>query len=78
MTDPNDRPIIGEERQSTGTFSVGAQDDGRYTYCFSNEMSSVTDKSVSFNVHGIVYIPEDSCKYSCVVIMVVDPFYTYM
>ncbi|CAG8498817.1 2168_t:CDS:2 [Paraglomus brasilianum] len=60
MTDPNDRPIIGEERQSTGTFSVGAQDDGRYTYCFSNEMSSVTDKSVSFNVHGIVYIPEDS------------------
>ncbi|CAG8585751.1 7584_t:CDS:2 [Paraglomus occultum] len=60
MTDPNDKQIIKEDRQSTGTYSVGTQFDGRYTYCFSNEMSSVTDKTVSFNVHGLVYIPEDS------------------
>lgn len=32
--------------------------DGRYTYCFSNEHWSATTKEVSFNVHGIVYVPE--------------------
>ena len=29
-----------------------------YTYCFSNEHWSATSKEVSFNVHGIVYVPE--------------------
>ena len=32
--------------------------DGRYTYCFSNEHWSANSKEVSFNVHGIVYVPE--------------------
>ena len=32
--------------------------DGRYTYCFSNEHWSANTKEVSFNVHGIVYVPE--------------------
>lgn len=32
--------------------------DGRYTYCFSNEAWSANTKEVSFNVHGIVYVPE--------------------
>jgi p24 family protein beta-1 len=27
-------------------------------YCFSNEHWSATSKEVSFNVHGIVYVPE--------------------
>ncbi|CAG8484069.1 13887_t:CDS:2 [Acaulospora morrowiae] len=57
--DPSDRILDSSVRQSTGTFSLVAGLDGRYTYCFSNEMSSVTDKVVSFNVHGTIYVYED-------------------
>lgn len=32
--------------------------DGKHTYCFSNEHWSANTKEVSFNVHGIVYVPE--------------------
>ena len=32
--------------------------DGKYIYCFSNEHWSAGSKEVSFNVHGIVYVPE--------------------
>jgi len=32
--------------------------DGQYIYCFSNEHWSANSKEVSFNVHGIVYVPE--------------------
>ena len=43
---------------SSGDFSFDAQNDGKYTYCFSNENWSANTKEVSFNVHGIVYVPE--------------------
>jgi hypothetical protein len=32
--------------------------DGKYNYCFSNEGWTSNSKEVSFNVHGIVYVPE--------------------
>ena len=32
--------------------------DGKHIYCFSNEHWSANSKEVSFNVHGIVYVPE--------------------
>jgi hypothetical protein len=43
---------------STGDYSFTAQHDGKYIYCFSNEHWSASSKEVSFNVHGIVYVPE--------------------
>lgn len=43
---------------SNGDHSFTAQHDGKYLYCFSNEHWSATTKDVSFNVHGIVYVPE--------------------
>ena len=43
---------------SSGDHSFEARLDGKYTYCFSNEHWSSTSKEVSFNVHGIVYVPE--------------------
>ena len=43
---------------SSGDHSFEAASDGRYTYCFSNEHWSANTKEVSFNVHGIVYVPE--------------------
>ena len=43
---------------SSGDHSFVARLDGKYIYCFSNEHWSATSKEVSFNVHGIVYVPE--------------------
>ena len=43
---------------SSGDHSFEAKRDGKYVYCFSNEKWSATSKEVSFNVHGIVYVPE--------------------
>lgn len=47
-----------ERAISTGDYSFTAQHDGKYIYCFSNEHWSASSKEVSFNVHGIVYVPE--------------------
>ncbi|KAL9106547.1 MAG: hypothetical protein Q9227_008462 [Pyrenula ochraceoflavens] len=43
---------------SSGEYSFTASHNGKYTYCFSNEHWSANSKEVSFNVHGIVYVPE--------------------
>ncbi|GAA5914448.1 hypothetical protein JCM5296_002142 [Sporobolomyces johnsonii] len=56
---PNDRIMNEQKKKDTGTFSFTAEQDGRYTYCFSNEMSTVTGKTVSFNVHGVMYVEDD-------------------
>lgn len=47
-----------ERSVSTGDHSFTAQHDGKYIYCFSNENWSAHTKEVSFNVHGIIYVPE--------------------
>src|ERR1700761_2306955 len=43
---------------SSEDYSFTARADGRYSYCFSNEGWTSNSKEVSFNVHGIVYVPE--------------------
>lgn len=43
---------------SSGDHSFDARNDGKHVYCFSNEAWSASTKEVSFNVHGIVYVPE--------------------
>ncbi|KXT17953.1 hypothetical protein AC579_5942 [Pseudocercospora musae] len=55
---PNGAYQIHERTVSAGDHSFDAKEDGRYTYCFSNENWSANTKEVSFNVHGIVYVPE--------------------
>ncbi|EIW76157.1 COPII-coated vesicle protein [Coniophora puteana RWD-64-598 SS2] len=59
LTDPENVQLAKHDKQNTGSASFAASKDGRYEYCFSNEMSSVADKWVSFNVHGIIYVAED-------------------
>lgn len=59
LTDPEEVALHKHIKQSTGTVSITAQKDGRHEYCFSNQMSTVVDKLVSFNVHGIVYTDGD-------------------
>ncbi|GLA26200.1 RNB domain family protein [Aspergillus niger] len=43
---------------SSEDYSFNAHADGKYVYCFSNEGWASNSKEVSFNVHGIVYVPE--------------------
>ncbi|KAL8286305.1 hypothetical protein RQP46_004793 [Phenoliferia psychrophenolica] len=59
MKGPGDKMMTDQKKRDTGTHSFTAEMDGRYTYCFSNEMSTVTGKTVSFNVHGIMYVEDD-------------------
>jgi hypothetical protein len=44
LKDPTLEVLSTIHRKSTGTYSFTATKDGRYEYCFSNEMSSVSPK----------------------------------
>ncbi|KAG9000628.1 p24 complex component [Tulasnella sp. JGI-2019a] len=59
LEDPTKKHVVDHKLQSTGTYSMTADMDGRWTYCFSNEMSTMSDKEVSFNVHGVIYVADD-------------------
>ncbi|KAE8220145.1 hypothetical protein CF319_g6290 [Tilletia indica] len=59
LLDPHKTTLYTVKRKDTGTYSFTASKDGRYTYCFSNEFSTVADKTVSWNVHGIIYVPDE-------------------
>ncbi|KII95807.1 hypothetical protein PLICRDRAFT_98293 [Plicaturopsis crispa FD-325 SS-3] len=59
LLDPTEKVLEKHIRQSTGTVSITAVTDGRHEYCFSNQMSAIADKIVSFNVHGVIYVGED-------------------
>ena len=56
---PSKAHQIYERSVSSGDHSFTSTEDGKYTYCFSNEYWSASTKEVSFNVHGIVYVPEN-------------------
>ncbi|MCJ1249351.1 p24 complex component [Trapelia coarctata] len=58
IQDPNGGYQVHTRSVSTGDHSFDAHLDGKYVYCFSNEHWSASSKEVSFNVHGIVYVPE--------------------
>ncbi|PSK37468.1 hypothetical protein C1H76_3858 [Elsinoe australis] len=58
ITKPDGNNIVHEPGVSSGDHSFTAPMDGKYTYCFSNEFWSANSKEVSFNVHGVVYVPE--------------------
>eukprot|EP01135_Chromosphaera_perkinsii_P002351 Nk52_evm5s222 gene=Nk52_evmTU5s222 len=47
--DPSNTLIYSLSRESEGTYAFMAQEKGKHTYCFGNEMSTVTDKVVLFH-----------------------------
>jgi len=59
LTDPSSNVLAKHIREDTGSVSITATQDGRYEYCFSNQMSAIADKMVSFNVHGVLYVGDD-------------------
>lgn len=59
LSDPLGTTLFEQKHKDTGTYSFTAQHSGRYTYCFGNEFSHISDKTVSFNVHGVIYVPDE-------------------
>jgi len=57
ITAPSGLNIVKHERLSNGDFSFDAGEDGTFRYCFSNDFEHHSAKDISFNVHGIVYVP---------------------
>lgn len=49
-------------RSPSDTFNHVALAKGRYEYCFSNAFSTVTDKTLSFNVIVVKAYVEDTSK----------------
>ncbi|XP_013146064.1 PREDICTED: transmembrane emp24 domain-containing protein 2 [Papilio polytes] len=50
ITGPDGAVIHRGERESSGIYTFSAPTSGRYTYCFSNKMSTMTPKVVMFNL----------------------------
>lgn len=50
IKDPNDHVIHTEHKQSSGRYTIEANQEGQHTYCFGNKMSSLAMKIVMFNV----------------------------
>ncbi|PPQ99912.1 hypothetical protein CVT24_009593 [Panaeolus cyanescens] len=60
LSDPAGKVLGKQVKQSTGQIAITAEKDGRHEYCFSNQMSAIADKMVSFNVHGVIYVAGDA------------------
>ncbi|ODN79921.1 hypothetical protein L202_03809 [Cryptococcus amylolentus CBS 6039] len=59
VMDPNGNVINKQDRKPQGSFSIQVDRPGRFTYCFSNEFSSMSSKTLSFNVHGQLFMGDE-------------------
>ncbi|KAI8641521.1 emp24/gp25L/p24 family/GOLD-domain-containing protein [Parasitella parasitica] len=51
ISDPENNVILSSIKKTKASKSVTANKAGRYTYCFSNKISTVSAKSVNFNAN---------------------------
>jgi emp24/gp25L/p24 family/GOLD len=50
VKDPNDKVLIDGQRERQGDFVLTANTVGEYAFCFENDMSTLTDKLVDFDI----------------------------
>ncbi|GAA5830625.1 hypothetical protein JCM5353_001315 [Sporobolomyces roseus] len=50
VTDPTDTIVIDGERERQGDYIFTAHNTGEYSFCFSNDMSSFSEKLVDFDI----------------------------
>ncbi|KAG9072022.1 p24 complex component [Linnemannia hyalina] len=62
ITNPSGELVEDARRSPSETFNHVALTKGRYEYCFSNAFSTVTDKTLSFNVIVVKAYVEDTSK----------------
>ena len=51
VVDPQGKVIYEQEREKEGVFQFRALESGAYMICFSNAMSTMTSKTISFNIY---------------------------
>lgn len=54
IKDPSNYVIHSEHGQSSGRYTIEANQDGAHTYCFGNKMSSLSTKILMFHVESEV------------------------
>jgi hypothetical protein len=59
LNDPAGTHLWNVVKRDTGTFTFTATQGGKHEYCFSNAMSTVSSKTVSFNVYGVMWVVDD-------------------
>ncbi|KAJ7216970.1 emp24/gp25L/p24 family/GOLD-domain-containing protein [Mycena haematopus] len=50
IKDPNDKVILDGERERQGDYVLTANTVGEYSFCFENDMSTLTEKLVDFDI----------------------------
>ncbi|KAF9293006.1 p24 complex component [Mortierella antarctica] len=60
ITDPSDMLVEDASRSASATYNHVAKVKGKHQFCFSNTFSTITEKTVGFNVLVIKPMKEDS------------------
>lgn len=50
VKDPNDKVLLDGQRERQGDYVLTANAVGEYAFCFENDMSTLTDKLVDFDI----------------------------
>lgn len=68
LRDPDSQLLFQQLRKDTGTYEFVADKDGRYSYCFSNTFSTVSDKIVKCVLRGVQVADcaASTCTASCI------------
>lgn len=66
VKNPDGQLLFQQLHKDTGTYEFVAELDGRYTYCFSNDFSSVTDKTVRWVGARSLSDTASTCTVCCI------------